>query len=395
MPISMAQYDKVLHHIYDAALQPARWSDALAAICEASGCGRGVLFTPAHGLPQGGLAFPHNIPQSNVEQWSARGVHEDPHVEQVFARGLMREGVVVNSEELVPLAELQKTSFYQDLWQPIDIARLCSGVIFDGTDSHKIPTAISVYRSLSEPSFDAEDMQLMQRLVPHISRALGVMYHLRDSEFRVAASLTALDRLPAGVVLLDQRAHPCFLNAAAQRMLQGDRPVVLQKAPQMAHANRLALARHLHLHESEFQKAIADAVSPPRIESATHFSQAMVLPDAEDKPSFVVHAAPLGGSSASSAFPLRGDNPPCAVVFLYDLGEVSVAPELLIKLFSLTPAEARACLQMLRGGSMEVMAHRAGISVNTLKTHLQAAYAKTSTRRQADLLKLLLALSAN
>jgi DNA-binding CsgD family transcriptional regulator len=39
------------------------------------------------------------------------------------------------------------------------------------------------------------------------------------------------------------------------------------------------------------------------------------------------------------------------------------------------------------------MAHRAGVSVNTFKTQLQAAYAKSHAHRQVDLLKLLLALS--
>jgi DNA-binding CsgD family transcriptional regulator len=393
MPVSLTQYDALLHSIYDAALQPERWSQALAGVAGALGCGRGVLFTPAHGLPQGGLAFPHNIPQSNVEQWSARSVHDDPHVREVFARGLMREGVVVNSADLVPFERLRHTSFYKELWEPIDIARLCSGVIFDGTDAHKIPTAISVYRSLRDPPFGTVDLQMMQRLLPHISRALGVMYHLRDSEFRVAASLAALDRLPAGVVLLDHQGHACFLNTGAQLLLQGAGPVVLRPAVQQRRAEKLGLGEHLQHWEKEFQLAIAEAVAPPRIDAVPHFSQAVVLPDAQGKPGFVVHAAPLGGDAAGTAFPLRGDGQPHAVVFMYDLRAVSVAPGLLCRLFDFTPAEARSALQLLEGGSVDDMAHRAGVSVNTFKTQLQAAYAKSHTHRQVDLLKLLLALS--
>ena len=40
------------------------------------------------------------------------------------------------------------------------------------------------------------------------------------------------------------------------------------------------------------------------------------------------------------------------------------------------------------------IAARLGVSVNTCKTQLQAAYAKTGTHRQADLLKLLLSLAS-
>jgi DNA-binding CsgD family transcriptional regulator len=50
-------------------------------------------------------------------------------------------------------------------------------------------------------------------------------------------------------------------------------------------------------------------------------------------------------------------------------------------------------LQILAGGSTADMAARLNVSVNTLKTQLQAAYAKTRTNRQVDMLKLLLSLA--
>ena len=67
---------------------------------------------------------------------------------------------------------------------------------------------------------------------------------------------------------------------------------------------------------------------------------------------------------------------------------------LLCRLLKLTPAEARAALQLTQGGGSEEMATRLGVASNTLKTQLQAAYTKTGTHRQADLLKLLLALAS-
>lgn len=81
-------------------------------------------------------------------------------------------------------------------------------------------------------------------------------------------------------------------------------------------------------------------------------------------------------------------------MFLYDLTAAArVSPATLCKLFGLTHAEARVAQHMLQGGSAESMAQRQGITVNTLKSHLKAAYAKSGTYRQADFLKLLLALT--
>ena len=82
------------------------------------------------------------------------------------------------------------------------------------------------------------------------------------------------------------------------------------------------------------------------------------------------------------------------IVFLYDMEEATALPaECLTQLFGLTPAEAGLALEVVRGGSSESMACRLGISVNTVNTHLRRIFDKTSTHRQADLLKLLLALS--
>ena len=61
-----------------------------------------------------------------------------------------------------------------------------------------------------------------------------------------------------------------------------------------------------------------------------------------------------------------------------------------MSVFGLTPAEARAAVAVLDGGTVAEMAERLAVSDNTLKTQLKAVYAKTHTQRMADLLKLLL-----
>ena len=105
----------------------------------------------------------------------------------------------------------------------------------------------------------------------------------------------------------------------------------------------------------------------------------------------VLHVAPLGNAPAFAI----GGTRPHAIVFLYDLeAAASVAPGTLCELFGLTGAEARAALQVLQGGSVTDMAQRLGVAANTFKSQIKAVYAKTHTNRQADLLKLLLALAA-
>ena len=387
MDIDFARYDDLVHRIYDAAMEPSHWPDTMEAIAQACEASRSVMFTPMHVPNQGGFAMDFNLPATVVERWASPAGLEDPYAAASLERGLFTDGTTMTGTELVPFEALVKTPFYRHTFQPMDVGQVCSSIVFDAVDAHKIPTVLLVYRPERDPLFDRMQVEILRRLNLHVSRALGVMFHLRDSAFQVAASHTALDRLAAGVVLLDAHGRVQFCNAAAEQHLREGRAVSLKG--NAGGRGQLGLVARLHHSEAQFQKAVRDAVSP-LASVPDHFSNALLLPDAEGKPSCVLHVAPLGQTSALA----MGVEAPRAVLFLYDLAAASrVPPGLLSELFGLTPAEARAALQMLQGGTAEDMAQRLGVTPHTFKSQLKTVYAKSGTHRQADLLKMLLALS--
>jgi DNA-binding CsgD family transcriptional regulator len=64
------------------------------------------------------------------------------------------------------------------------------------------------------------------------------------------------------------------------------------------------------------------------------------------------------------------------------------APEAIAKAYQLTPSELRVLLAIVEiGGAIEV-ADALGVTEATVRTHLARLYAKTGTRRHADLVKL-------
>lgn len=336
---------------------------------------------------------PVNLQPSMMELWAARfsGPENDPFTRAAIAHGQFREGVALNGDELVPAHELKPSRFYRDLWEPVGIGRMCGGVVFDSTDSHKLPTVVVIFGRPDDPPFGTQQTELIRRLLAHLSRSLGVMFHLKQSRLREMSSQITLDRLTCGVVLFDAHGNLCFLNAAAAAQFaaghlwrtsgEGDSP------------RRLALAPWLHRFEASLRRAIQSALQPLSADADEHFSQALVLPDVNGKPACVVHAAPLGDGAAVGLF-ANAVQVPRAIAFLYDLAAAdSIPPERLVQLFDLTGAEARAALQILQGGGVKTMAKRLGVSPSTLRTQLQAVYGKTQTHRQADLLKLLLALA--
>lgn len=62
--------------------------------------------------------------------------------------------------------------------------------------------------------------------------------------------------------------------------------------------------------------------------------------------------------------------------------------EALAELYGLTLAESRVLEHIGQGETPQEAAERLGISLTTVKTHLQRIFAKTETTRQADLVRL-------
>ena len=62
-------------------------------------------------------------------------------------------------------------------------------------------------------------------------------------------------------------------------------------------------------------------------------------------------------------------------------------------LFRLTPTELRVLTAVVEVGGVPAIAEALGISETTVRTHLQNLFGKTGTRRQVDLVKLVISAS--
>src|ERR1051325_9612806 len=60
------------------------------------------------------------------------------------------------------------------------------------------------------------------------------------------------------------------------------------------------------------------------------------------------------------------------------------------ELHGLTPAEIAIVRGLLRGGDPQSIANGAGVSTHTVRTHLRSIFARTGTRAQGDLIRVLL-----
>jgi DNA-binding CsgD family transcriptional regulator len=90
------------------------------------------------------------------------------------------------------------------------------------------------------------------------------------------------------------------------------------------------------------------------------------------------------------ALSAAGENGNGVLMILADFGAVpQPSPETLRRLFGLTATEAKLAVEIGRGDTVAYIARAHRLRVATVRTHLAAIFAKTQTRRQAELAMLL------
>jgi DNA-binding CsgD family transcriptional regulator len=356
---------QLVNHIYEGAVRPAEWQAIVAHMAAFFQTERAALFSTFVGPSRGGLGVLHGVPAAALRRWGDEYLAtDDIWAQAAIRKGAFRAGLVFRDTDLVPEAEFAASRIYRELLQHVGIGRMCTGVIFDGSGDVQ-PMTCGIYRPLCEPPFPDETRAAMTALLPHFSRALGVMYRLRDEEFNLAVTLAALDRVAGGVALFDERGAARHLNREAERILNlGD-----------------GLTRRI-LEDGARAAIEADPLRAP------HFSASEHVARPSGRPPFVLQFAPLPPANDFS-HEVR------AICFLTDPeAEARLDVTLLQQLYGITPAEARLAERLCAGDTLAGAAARCAITEATAKTQLARLFEKTGTGRQADLLRLLVSLRA-
>src|SRR5262249_8056874 len=98
---------------------------------------------------------------------------------------------------------------------------------------------------------------------------------------------------------------------------------------------------------------------------------------------YVAHVLPLTSGARRRT---RASYAAAAAVFVHKAALETRSPQEVIgKHYKLTPTELRVLLATVQVDSVLEVAEALGIAVSTVKTHLLRVFAKTGTRRQADL----------
>lgn len=168
-----------------------------------------------------------------------------------------------------------------------------------------------------------------------------------------------LDWLDLGVIIADATARPIRLNRRAGSIVaRGDG----------LYATPFGITTAIPEETGRLRQAIAKAAKG---------GTRLRLSRPSGAPPLLVTVIPVGGG-------------PLVALFVMDPDTGTPSPALLQELFGLTAAEAVFAAEISRGDGMQAVAERLSIAPTTARTHLTRIFEKTGTRRQAELVRLLM-----
>ena len=189
-------------------------------------------------------------------------------------------------------------------------------------------------------------------------------------------SAEVLDRLPTGVLVFDARHSPLVVNRSARRILDLCDGFAIERG-----RPRLADRREDGVFQALLAKACEAALGGQR-----GLSDVMQVTRPSGRRAFALMVAPLLDTPPGSA---EGDAVSVAFITDPETGNVT-ATEVLEELYMLTHAEAELVRMLSEGRSLEQVATARSVTMNTVRSQLKQVFSKTDTKRQGELVRLVL-----
>jgi DNA-binding CsgD family transcriptional regulator len=191
-----------------------------------------------------------------------------------------------------------------------------------------------------------------------------------NRRWRLSVALQELDRLRAGVIVVDSVGQVVEMNRAAKSIVR------LGDGLHVRHG-RLYVRRAFETDKLAklIAAATADAESGPAAGGMLVGRRYEVLP-------YVLTVAPLRGDMAVEEFRF-------AMIVVVGPERHSPSERDLGEFFGLSPTEARLAAALLRGARLGDIATKYGVQITTVRTQLSSILRKVGAERQTDLIRIL------
>ncbi len=355
-----ADSDTLLAMIYDCAVDPALWPETLASIRDSLDVAHVAI-----GLAEtNGRTRWRKCNADWDEQWLERLVAlrvRIPNAEHLFNLPVDVSWTALTG---MPEQEFKSSQFYREWLKPQNLRDFLSLNYLKRDQSHG--TVMMPAAAHCDP-IGRDKRHLVERLSPHIRRAVMINDAMREDNLATALYRQVLHRLAMATIVVGPDRKLLFANSAAETLLSAGDKISIKSGMLQAIRNPSALEAALdHALEGDLDIVSSGAGVP------------LLGGDGSKAAAFVL---PLRSADMWAAFG-RG----CSVVFVNSQFEqCTMTTELLRDLFDFTVAEARIALLIAKGSGPLKISDTLGIKLNTVRTHLKHIYAKADVGDQISL----------
>jgi len=326
----------------DGDCRGARLVDADAARIRAlrgQGAGRGV---DRHRSDAGGLAvgvFSGETARLYEREFAAL----DPAPPAFMSRPA---GTAIPTYRLLPEERRRPGVFFSEFFRPLGLEECLGGTLAAANGRFAM---VGLHRAPDRKAFHDEDIAKLERLMPHLSRALQLRRSFLTLDRRDTALAEACDRLAAGFIGLDDGGRTLFANAAARRLSARSDGIALDRDGRVYAVDRAANQRLAELARDVVSGGPGGVVRVPR---------------PQGRAPYVIMVAPLNLEPGVDGGRRRSRG---TLFVIHDPLSLSPpVPQLVAEMFGLPLGSATMLAALAAGVELKDYAERAGISMNTV-----------------------------
>lgn len=272
-------------------------------------------------------------------------------------------GTAAATDRLFSPAVRKASRFLKEFYHPLGLYEALAGPIARADGKYGV---LAVHRGADRPPFSDAEIATFSEIASHVARAVA----LRGRFFAVAKAAdhrgSMLERVATGVLVVDAAGQLLEANRAARIILGRGDGLMLSRAGRVRADDRPA--------DAELRAILAGNRAPgPTI---------VCVPRADRTIGYALRLTAAGNQG--SAVP----DSVWVVQIAEDFLPAGDLEQTLAHTLGLTRPSAKLTIALINGETLQSYAQQAGISQNTAKFHLRAAFRVTNTRRQSELIRL-------
>jgi DNA-binding CsgD family transcriptional regulator len=382
----------VVSGIYEAALEPAKWPQALGRLAEEFGAQSAAAFVVDVSIAEVGFIAVSGLDPRALDDYVAHYAQIDPWNEYL---GKRPSGQPVVSQAVMDDRAFERTEFYGDFLRRYGIFHAMGGFVMR---SGSLAFLCGVQRSRERGAFASAELQRMNALFPHLERAVRIHRRLVQAGGLKDGMTAALDRMPLAAILADRFGRAVWLNRPAEELVRrADGLRVRDGRIEATVSNGVSAAlRRLILGAAAGAETngagapiLSAAANGDGLAGAAEEGGLLQLPRPWPLRPLTVMVTPLAvpGRLADAALDFDLARPTALLLISDPERAVQLPTDHLARTFGLTGAEAKLAAALATGTSLTDYAGTARITIGTARWYLKQALAKTGAHRQSELVR--------